>query len=300
MKPIFAFMLLCFCSFMSKANDNLVGDWRGNIIGHVDDRDYYIKATIENKKGNKYEMSLHLFSKDYSGEFILQTRLDNNKLFIDKLQKVSEFPYPYLHIEDCFSGYFLLRNEPNDTIELDLYRDPIYHKIEEFTNIDGDGNFVPGFECFTSVVLRSKLKDTTLLSQENQTKDLVSSKKKRTDDLNKRKVVSTKSITVKSQTINLQVWDNNKVDGDIISLKLNDEWILTNFELSGEKQIIPVVLKKQNNELLLFAENLGKIPPNTAAIMVEDKQHSNTFILNSDMSKSETVKIIYLGDQNKQ
>jgi hypothetical protein len=44
--------------------------------------------------------------------------------------------------------------------------------------------------------------------------------------------------------------------------------------------------------LLLFAENLGSIPPNTAAVSIDDNDLIRTFILNSDMSKSETVKII--------
>jgi len=62
--------------------------------------------------------------------------------------------------------------------------------------------------------------------------------------------------------------------------------------LKKEKYIIHLDLKSKNNQLLLFAENLGSIPPNTAAISIDDDDLIRTFILNSDMSKSETVKII--------
>ena len=112
--------------------------------------------------------------------------------------------------------------------------------------------------------------------------------------MSKRKIVSSKEWTVKKENITLQIWDNNKEDGDIISLKFNDTWILTNFLLKKEKYTIQLNLKKKDNQLLLFAENLGSIPPNTAAISIDDDDLVRTFILNSDMSKSETVKVILM------
>jgi hypothetical protein len=140
--------------------------------------------------------------------------------------------------------------------------------------------------------MRSAKFDTTYAQLEKQTDSLVSLKKKRIQEVSKRKIVSSKEWTVKKDKITLQIWDNNKEDGDIISLKFNDTWILTNFQLKKEKYIIHLDLKSKNNQLLLFAENLGSIPPNTAAISIDDDDLIRTFILNSDMSKSETVKII--------
>lgn len=283
------------------AVENLEGKWRGAVIGHVDNRNYFINAELsEKKKDGEYTMKMKLFSDDYTGEFVLHLNLkDDNKLYIQKLDKVSEFPYPYLHIEDCFTGYFLLKKEPNNKMLLDLYRNPVYHKIEEFTNMDGDGNFVPGFECFTSVSLRSKLHDTTYSALEQKTDSLVTTKKLRADEVAKRKIVSSKEWTVKRRKITLQVWDNNKEDGDIISLKFNDTWILTNFLLKKEKYTIHLDLKKKDNQLLLFAENLGSIPPNTAAVSIDDDNLIRTYILNSDMSKSEMVKITLADDVDK-
>ena len=299
MRLLLVFILALLLAAELQANDSIVGKWRGTILGHTDKRDYFINAEISSKKKGEYLMKLKLFSEDYTGEFVLQTVFKDNKLFIQKLDKISEFPYPYLHIEDCFTGYFLLKRKPNHKMELDLFRNPVYHKIEEFTNIDGDGNFMPGFECFTSIVLRSKLSDTTFNAMEKNLDSVISSKKFRADEVMKRKVVSSKEWTVKKNKVVLQVWDNNKEDGDIISLKFNDKWILTNFLLKKEKHTIPITLNKKENQLLLFAENLGSIIPNTAAISIDDNILVRTFILNSDMSKSETVKIILGDTKNK-
>lgn len=293
----FLTILICICSvFKIQAIDGLEGKWRGVVIGHVDNRDYVIKADVIDKKKDNFDIKLKVFSEDYAGEFILHTILENNtKLVIKKMDKLNEFPYPYLHIEDCFTGYFQIKQKPDNVMEMDLYRNPVYHKIEEFTNIDGDGNFVSGFDCFTSVLLRSTAKDTIYEALEKKVEKNIDTKKERNDESIKRKTVNIKKCTVKSYKITIQIWDNNKEDGDVVSLKLNNDWILTNFPLKKEKHTIQLSLKKQVNTLLLFAENLGSIPPNTAAISINDNVLVKTFILNSDMKSSEAIKIDYAG-----
>ena len=103
-----------------------------------------------------------------------------------------------------------------------------------------------------------------------------------------------KQFVTYQDTIDIQVWDNNAIDGDSISLKLNDDWILTNQGLKKEKLSIRIPLPGKENQLLLLAENLGKIPPNTAAITFTDKSGTKTFYMQSDFKKSEVLKIIKL------
>lgn len=293
MKNCCVIIVFLLFALSGKAASNLDGKWRGVIIGHVDNRNYFINGEMLNKKKDGvYALKMHLFSDDYSGEFVLQLLLkEDNKLYIQKVEKLKEFPYPYLRIEDCFSGYFQLKTDANNKLQLDLYRNPVYHKIDEFTNIDGDGNFVSGFECFTSVTLKSSISDTTYSALEKQYKTMMSAKVSRTDEAAKRKIVTGKNCIVKNGNIILQVWDNNKEDGDIISLKLNNTWVLTNFLLKKEKYTLKLKLNRIENQLMLFAENLGSIPPNTAAISIDDATSVKTFILNSDMKKSEVVNI---------
>ena len=49
--------------------------------------------------------------------------------------------------------------------------------------------------------------------------------------LQKRDVEVQKVITVDAKTLKLAVWDNERVDGDKISLSLNGKWILRNYEI---------------------------------------------------------------------
>jgi hypothetical protein len=298
MIKIFVMIALLFLANSSFANDSIVGKWRGAIFGHVDDKDYFINAAIKLIKDSTYSVQLKVFSKDYTGEFILNTTLKNkNKLYINSFTKLNEFSKAYAHIEDCFTGYFQWKKSLTNNAELDLYRNPIYRKTEDFTMKDTAGEFMPTFECFTSVLLHPTKQDTSFQKLEKQTDSIISIKKNNNKDASKRKVVSSKEWTVTNKKITLQIWDNNKEDGDIISLKFNDTWILSNFLLKKEKYTITLELKEKDNQLLMFAENLGSIPPNTAAIAIDDNVLVRTFMLNSDMSKSESVKIMFLSNK---
>ena len=46
------------------------------------------------------------------------------------------------------------------------------------------------------------------------------------------------------------------------------------------------------NELSMLAENLGMIPPNTAALVIYDGKIRYETLLSSDLSKSATIKLV--------
>jgi hypothetical protein len=92
-----------------------------------------------------------------------------------------------------------------------------------------------------------------------------------------RKKVFMKEIPVTGDSIELRFYDNAEVDGDSISLFLNDKILFTHVRLSDKAFTIKVSLKElgQSNELVMVAENLGSIPPNTSYMVaiVGDKRY---------------------------
>lgn len=108
----------------------------------------------------------------------------------------------------------------------------------------------------------------------------------------KRKLLTKDKMHVPKDSILLQIWDSNRVDGDIVSLDFNGQLILSNYPLTSIPKSIKVRLNQGENILTLIAHNLGSIPPNTAAISVEREEGYKTIILKSDMDQSESIKII--------
>ncbi|HPB53904.1 MAG TPA: hypothetical protein PLR22_09530, partial [Saprospiraceae bacterium] len=88
-------------------------------------------------------------------------------------------------------------------------------------------------------------------------------------------------------------YDNQEFDHDTISLKFNGEWILQKQLITKEPiRIYLPLVKGQDNYLILYADNLGTIPPNTCAIRwVNEKGKYNEVVLTSDYNTSEMIVI---------
>lgn len=111
--------------------------------------------------------------------------------------------------------------------------------------------------------------------------------------VNGRKYAIQKTINTDKEILTISVWDKNKVDGDIISLYLNGELILENFTVSHTKKDIEIQLKPGSNILVMHALNLGRVPPNTAALSFFDNGKKKVITLVSDLKKSGALELIY-------
>ena len=92
-----------------------------------------------------------------------------------------------------------------------------------------------------------------------------------------RKKVLIKEIPVTGDSIELRFYDNAEIDGDSISLFLNNKLIFQHIRLLGSAYTIKLAVSDLNesNELIMVAENLGSIPPNTSYMVavVGDNQY---------------------------
>lgn len=79
-----------------------------------------------------------------------------------------------------------------------------------------------------------------------------------------------KRLVVNEKNIILNVYDNGVIDADTVSVFYNGNLVLSHQRLSEKPIILPISLDEKTNihEIILFAENLGSIPPNTALIVV--------------------------------
>ena len=110
----------------------------------------------------------------------------------------------------------------------------------------------------------------------------------------------TKKFSLQKNPITLTIWDDQKLDGDSISLFLNGNPILENYALTKELKVIELNLVEGNNDIIMKALNLGSIPPNTAKIMVDDGLVKRTMILKSNLDKSAGLRIVYKPENTDQ
>lgn len=108
-----------------------------------------------------------------------------------------------------------------------------------------------------------------------------------------REKVIAKELLVVSSKIRVEIYDNGEIDYDSVSLFLNNKRILPKTMLTHKAVRLSIDLDPnlEINELSMFAENLGMIPPNTAAMVIYDGSTRYETMLTSDLKKSATLRL---------
>lgn len=108
-------------------------------------------------------------------------------------------------------------------------------------------------------------------------------------------------VEVDTGVIRLDFYDNAEVDGDSISVMVNNKLMLSH-QLLSIKPItayIKIDLDHTFQEVEMLAENLGRIPPNTALLMVTAGKDRYRLYLTSTATKSAKVRFVYNPPEKK-
>ena len=113
------------------------------------------------------------------------------------------------------------------------------------------------------------------------------------DQFKQRENIVNDEITVESDSLKIDFYDNGEIDGDSISVFFNKQLIAFHQKLSTRSVHFDIVLDRSQavNELTMFADNLGSIPPNTSLMQIDDGKKRYQVRLSSSLEKNATVKI---------
>ena len=107
-----------------------------------------------------------------------------------------------------------------------------------------------------------------------------------------RKIQKIDEIFFSSDSLLLSFYDNGTVDGDTISMLLNGRVIAEKIKLTTNAFRITIPTKiDQNDSLLLVmhAESLGLIPPNTGLLIIQDGETRHEIRFEGDMQRSSAI-----------
>ena len=104
-----------------------------------------------------------------------------------------------------------------------------------------------------------------------------------------------KTIEIDNASFTVDLYDNGDIDGDSISLFFNGNLIISKKRLSDKalRLKLEVDKGKELNELIMYAENLGTIPPNTALMVVNDGDNRYEVRISSDLQKSGVIRFMH-------
>jgi PKD repeat protein len=118
--------------------------------------------------------------------------------------------------------------------------------------------------------------------------------------LEKREKEILENIIVNTDSLLVSVYDNGIIDGDSVTLIFNDKIIAVHQLLSSKPYTFAIVLDKNlpANELMMYAENLGSIPPNTSLIIINDGPVKHQLNISSNKKTNGTISFTLKNKNN--
>ncbi len=110
-------------------------------------------------------------------------------------------------------------------------------------------------------------------------------------DMSKRKIENIQALYFKSDSLQLTLYDNGEVDGDTVSVIMNGVVIMPRVGLSTNavKKTIDTKEAGDSIQLVMYAESLGSLPPNTGLLIVYDGKDRYEIRFSGDMQKSSAI-----------
>ena len=107
-----------------------------------------------------------------------------------------------------------------------------------------------------------------------------------------RKIQKIDEIFFNSDSLVLSFYDNGTVDGDTISMVLNGRTIAQKIKLTTNAFRITIPTRIDQNDsliLVMHAESLGLIPPNTGLLIIQDGTTRHEIRFEGDLQKSSAI-----------
>ncbi len=283
---VFFVVFLCF-SFLVNGQD-ITGKWYGTgTVKMATESNNYLTEIILKKRGNKivgffnFYFRDSLFSNTIEGIYNAATRKlilqkqpiifytsSSTKNGIDCFLK-SDFTFKVSKVEQSLTGILYADDDTKFTcpeIYFNLKREqPITTFLnEKIDTITQKNNIVKEKEIEKSVA--------EILFEERFKK-------------------VAKTIDVADNKLILELYDNGQIDGDIVSVFLDGKPIILKHLLSNKPfiKVIDLDTSKNEFELSLFAENMGLIAPNTAALTITNGKQKFELVLDSDLKTNASI-----------
>ena len=110
-------------------------------------------------------------------------------------------------------------------------------------------------------------------------------------DVMSRQNILQETMYFKTDSLELALYDNGEVDGDTVSVLMNGVIIMAKQGLSTNaiRKTINIPVTADSIELIMYAENLGAIAPNTGLLVVKDGKDIYEIRFSGDLQKNAAI-----------
>ena len=110
-------------------------------------------------------------------------------------------------------------------------------------------------------------------------------------DVAKRKIETIETVFFNSDSLVLTLYDNGEVDGDTVTILMNGKviWPRQGLTANGVNKTLMIPKGTDSIQLIMYAENLGSIPPNTGLLVVRDSGRDYEIRFSGDLQRNAAI-----------
>ncbi len=268
----------------------LSGTWKGQLS--QDDKNYLFKTELYIiQRGNRLYGTATYFGKDnLFASFRIIGTVSGNTFILQDISIIDETSF--VGWNWCKKTYKGSIKKNNNQWELDgTWSNDAQNMFDKKILVSNSNRpCEPGsFTVSRSEETALENNSLTILPKSVDTSLSIASPQK--DTIFRNRIVIVKNrIEVFAETIELNFFDNGEIDGDSISVFYNKKLIIDNQPLRAIPLTITVeVTPGIDNEILMFANNEGSIPPNTAILIFDTKKQRIELPINSNLKSNVAV-----------
>lgn len=113
-------------------------------------------------------------------------------------------------------------------------------------------------------------------------------------DLTKRQIETIDELVIESDSLQITLYDNGEVDGDTVSVILNGQTLVSRQGLTASafrKTIYITPEMGDSIQLVMYAENLGSLPPNSGLLIVDYDNRRKEIRFSGDLRKNAAITL---------
>jgi hypothetical protein len=105
-----------------------------------------------------------------------------------------------------------------------------------------------------------------------------------------------RSLTVSTREVVLNIYDDGVIDGDTVSVYLDNKMVINHAMLTDRPLVLTLHLDEDNDyhELVMVADNEGTIPPNTSLMIVKVGDKEYKVNISTSMQRNATITFKYV------
>jgi hypothetical protein len=114
-------------------------------------------------------------------------------------------------------------------------------------------------------------------------------------DLSKRKLETIRTVDIAQDSLVFSLYDNGSVDGDTVSVLINGKVVMPRvglLEKAFNKTIYITPDMGDSISVVLYAENLGSIPPNTGLLVIREGTKIYEIRFSGDLNKNSKIILV--------